>query len=102
MKDQIIQNAKKCFNQDVGRAKYLEILIDSTNGHAAEPYKLLLTLQQSKGKETCNELAKGKTNPSSATIQPKTLGFNGDAMILIVDSATIENAVKISPQKCST
>ena len=45
--------------------------------------------QETMSKETCNNLAHGKTNMKLAKMQLKTLAFNADVIKLTVDCATI-------------
>ena len=71
--------------------------MDSTNGYVTKPFKLTFKTQECMSKEIHNNLVQVKLSRTMATVHLKTLACNADAIKLIVDCGTVENALKMTP-----
>ena len=80
-------------NWNVERSNYSDDVIKLANGYEEKLWKLSFSLQHAKSKEVYNEFADSKINRKLATVQPKILRLNADAVTLIIDSAHIKNAI---------
>ena len=75
----------------MSRAKYSKPLVDSLKGYVDKPCKLIMKIQETKGREICKLIVDGKISISLARLMLKTICLPDDAMNLIIDSAIIKN-----------